>query len=279
MFKVEYPNWGDALVGIRMTDTIRQIDARRHPRYCVAPGKTIPVVIQAMADRSPFSRGEIRDISRGGAKLIVDGEVPVGATVGVRFEARAAGLAETLPMRVCWARSNGSAWNVGCQFVEELAVEWLDRLAAAGWLDRRQELRRDVLVPARLKCELTDEQTVAVVLTNFSAGGVQIESPTPGAAGQRLLIELSDGDGRPIRIPMRAVWTQPCDGRHRIGCSYLNNEGAEIMRRLIPLHDRLEASSRDPSLPLAPWVWKGLAAVIAWFLVWFGIRALELLTR
>ena len=140
---------------------------------------------------------QVRDISRGGASLVLDRELPPGQLLNLELPRADAEGAQTVLACVvrCGAAEAGS-WIVGCVFSRELTDEDLAGCGARRQRphadDQRNWIRFDCNLTAQIqKIGGPDEAWHKVQVLNLSASGIGLLSERFLDAGALLNVELS----------------------------------------------------------------------------------------
>jgi hypothetical protein len=200
------------------------------PRYEPCSTDTIKVRVERASNLPPVEAdAKLLDISQYGAKLLVPSCLQVHESVVLRIEI--AGLQQdfSLPAIVRWRQPVGdAAWRLGCFFTGELPADILCELVLLGYIERRRERRQTIDVGARARWELADDD-FPVRIVSISVGGLCISCAQEGTIGDRLVVQLGDGDAEPALIHARAVWQRVTDGRRLIGCTLASRVDYELL--------------------------------------------------
>jgi c-di-GMP-binding flagellar brake protein YcgR len=201
----------------------------RDDRFRVRSAQTIDVLVAAGDDAaSPFGRGELIDIARGGAKLFLAESVPVQDAVEIRLENRDLKLDLSMSAAICWCRPEGTRWALGCKFSPPLPADSLERLFATGVLERRFFRRRSKRMPVIAQWELQNEP-VPAMLWDLSDGGFCLLMPTERKRGERVLITLQEPGRETKRIPAKIQWEMRVGEGYIVGCEFLSRAGYEAI--------------------------------------------------
>ncbi|HEX5272834.1 MAG TPA: PilZ domain-containing protein [Gemmataceae bacterium] len=105
-------------------------DRRAHVRY----SHDLPTTCRPLGRDSGASwLAQVRDVSRGGASLVLDREVRVGAVLVVAVEGLGGRFARPLLMRVMHVRPDvAGGWEAGCAFVSPLTETDVQALLLTG---------------------------------------------------------------------------------------------------------------------------------------------------
>jgi hypothetical protein len=218
-----------------MNDTIETQSQRREARYRAYDGHQVVVVAERTAPGQPAAvQGKLIDLSRSGAKVSISSPIPVDESFTLRIQVSELELDLTVNAEVCWMRPAGpDSWYLGCVFAGELPDHVLPKLALAGYVDQRQDTRYEISLDACARQELAGDNVMTVRLVNYSAGGFRLFSSQPANTGGRLLLELHDTSGGLVRIPAKAVWQLDAKDGHYVGCTFLNNDGFDVLAQLV----------------------------------------------
>jgi hypothetical protein len=106
-------------------------DSRIHPRKtCSLPASCRPV--QARNLRESRAAATIIDISQGGVRILLQRRFEVGTGLSVELPGAAPRQATVVFVKVIHVRDEGNGiWSLGCQFVQELGEDELERLLTA----------------------------------------------------------------------------------------------------------------------------------------------------
>jgi Tfp pilus assembly protein PilZ len=202
------------------------------------------------------------DISQYGAKLLTSCAFQVHELVTLQVEVPEVGQVFSLPAIVRWCQPSGShAWRLGCIFTGALPQGVLDELALLGYIERRQDQRQVIDVPARARWELTEED-FPIRIVSVSGSGLSICCEEEGKIGERLLLRLQADQGEPVLVYSRVVWQREEDGRRILGCRLASREDYKLLRTTL----RLPADT-DFLRSRSIWRLAALMAVAAVFLL------------
>ncbi len=196
-----------------------------------------------LVDRESPERmaAQVRDISRGGASLLLDRDVPPGQLLNI--ELPSADTSESQTVLACVVRSNAGRageWIVGCVFSRELSEADL-----AGCDSRRGQPRSDdKRTWMRIDCQLTariqqvgakEEGWHQVQVLNISASGLGIVSDRFLDAGSLLNVELLGRDGKAARTILACVVHVSSRGATEwaLGCNFIRELNDEDFQALI----------------------------------------------
>ena len=219
--------------------------ARREPRFDFRKNAVVQISMQtAEGQLTAVAQGHLCDISRGGAKLIVDEPVALQSSVVMRLSNTELHLDLEITGEVCWmVPAPDEGFAIGCTFVPDLPGEILEKLFSTGLLERRIFRRRALKVSAVAKWELEATATDAF-LWDLSEGGFCVLSPLARKPGRRLLLTVEAENGR-IEIPAKTQWELKVGDGYVVGCEFVNKDGYLLLRDL-----EQEATEVAPATPL-----------------------------
>lgn len=185
--------------------------------------------------------------------------IPEGTAVRAVISADHLSLRQEVTGVVRWCRLSGKDWRHGIEFDHELPSGFISKLLEAGVLDRRQDPRAVIELPARIRSELSGGSSMDVLVVDFSAGGLRIQSDAPLKLENRLLL-----DGEKSQVPqaeaiqLRPMWQQERDGKFVTGCCFLDASGVNVLRTWL----QSEPISQQPSVEASrrAWFWLSVAA-------------------
>jgi hypothetical protein len=161
--------------------------------------------------------------------------------------------------------AGNDGWTLGCRLEGGLPEYFTQRLAIAGILERREDLRQTSSQKATARWELDREGEFPVWVEDFSKCGMRLYATQPGKPGARLLISLTDTSGNSRQFPATAIWQVEADeGTHYIGCVYSDMAAYGMLEHKVHAAGLPDVNSLAPSLRLSTWCWVGLVAVFLW---------------
>lgn len=212
-------------------------DRRLWVRYATdVPGK-VQLAEKGYRDKV---QANIRDLSLGGANLVVDRPLPVGQMLSVELPAA---NEETRTVLACVVRAieeNDGKWSLGCVFARELAQEDLARFGAdkvrAARNDQRVWVRYDCAVKAKCRRfgdDANDPQPVKVL--NISASGIGLALDASVESGTLLTLDLLDKKDRPVCTILACVvhTTSRAGGDCALGCNFIRELTEEELQSLL----------------------------------------------
>lgn len=233
-------------------------ERRLHERYHITDGS--PKVCAYLQRHSMKQEDpepvEILDLSIGGIKVRMNEPIAVLSKVRIRISSTALNddvIAEAL---VCWARPiNNDEWWIGFSMESPIPESTLFELANANCIERRQETR--TRIEAQVLVNSVDtKSTRKAILVDISNGGFAIESHTPNALGDTVVVrKASLLSRRNEQVTARVRWCRSIKGdRFRIGCSFTSPGGAEQCHHWVRLAAGASTQSRRERY------WKAIAS-------------------
>ena len=259
----------DGDIGTHMTRHTTTPRIRTETRFAVAAGGAVTL------------RLELQQLGRVVSGCLIDCSVrgmtcqtplmPEGTVVHAVIAVDNLTLRQEITGVVRWCRLSGKDWCHGIEFNDGLPHAFIFKLLEAGYLDRRQDPRALIELPAQIRSELSGGKTVDVQIVDFSAGGLRIQSAAPVKLENRLLLQRELGDDpQSDSIQVRPMWQQCREGTHVTGCCFLDASGVNVLRtwlqsELVPTQTSARASHRT-------WFWLSVAASLG--IVAAGIMAI-----
>lgn len=241
----------------------------REPRVALTDTQTVLVRVALRSDDGgQLFDGQLLDISRGGVKLAVPHSLPFAEKVDLQIAVPDLQLDFSAAAVVSWSRQEvDGRWLVGCHFDPALPEATVNRLAHAGYLERRQSPRYPVSLEATASFELSGHG-FSVWIQDFSTDGFSMLSPRPGEIDQRLRLEVTKGDGKPVVISARTRWCVSVDDGYLVGCALINAHDFQHFWELT-----YQTSPNQPvlprvTLPSSPWTMAWFAALMLFVVVY-----------
>jgi c-di-GMP-binding flagellar brake protein YcgR len=183
----------------------------------------------------------VRDLSIGGASLVVDRIVDAGEMVVLELPADRGEIRTVLACVVRVSQQPDGRWSLGCVFSRELSQEDLDRvgaqkIAASADDDKRTWVRFSCEIHAayRKVGDPTNQAFPAQVL-NISANGISLAVTQTLAAGGLLNVDLLDKAGLVARTMLACIVhtaTRP-GGDFAIGCNFIRELSEDELQSLL----------------------------------------------
>lgn len=193
-----------------------------------------------LPDRRDKMLAQVRDISQGGASLLVHREIPVGEMVTIELPSDSGEMHTVLACVVRVQPESNGQWSLGCVFSCELTSEELGTFDARKMPADADDSRTWVRFPINVKAscrkvgDVSDVSCEAQVL-NISASGIGLAVHPELPAGSLLNIDLLDKNNRMVRTILACVvhTTQRSGGDHAIGCNFIRELTEEELQSLL----------------------------------------------
>jgi len=184
-------------------------------------------------------QAKVRDLSVGGANLVVDQALPLGQMLSLELPAGA----EIRTVLACVVRVIGQkdgAWSLGCVFSRELNEDELGTLGAqkvqADGSDKRIWVRFDTQRKANYrKVGDPSAQALPAEVLNISANGIGLCVNPSLEAGALLNVDLLDKSGRTVRSILACVvhTTLRASGDYAVGCNFIRELNEDELKSLL----------------------------------------------
>ena len=183
---------------------------------------------------------KVRDLSRGGAKLLVDRLVQPGQMLTLELPAETGEIRTVLACVVRVGVEQGGSWSLGCVFSRELSHDDLGIFGAhkgqAAKDDQRTWKRFTSSLSARYRKvgDPLDTAKPAEVL-NISANGIGLSVQPSLEAGALVNVDLLDKTGRIVRTMLACVvhTSQRAGGDYAVGCNFIRQLSEESLQALL----------------------------------------------
>jgi len=204
---------------------------RAEPRYKVRNIEFVDVTVRQDSGTTDAALAEVRDLSRGGASLVVTRPLQFQEALLIKLESAKLGLDLSISAEVCWIRSlDEGRWLLGCSFAPPLPPESLEKLFVSGLLERRSYRRHQTRMAVTAQWEL-DTNVLPAFLWDISEGGFCILSPQPSKTGRRVLI-CAQGANEVVQIPAKTQWEMKVGDGWVVGCEFATREGYSLVQKL-----------------------------------------------
>jgi c-di-GMP-binding flagellar brake protein YcgR len=196
----------------------------RHPSSAAAVVKPVNNGVN-----SRYS-AQVRDVSRGGIKLVVDHPVEAGAMIGVDLPgATQEGASTVLACVVHATKLAENEWSLGCEFSDELADGELEAFGARKKRPSKADDNRAwVRFPCntRASCQRIDNNESTpwpATVTNISASGIGLVVDRSVDTGSLLSLDLESPTGNSARTILAAVVhvTTRSGKEWSLGCNFI----------------------------------------------------------
>jgi hypothetical protein len=177
------------------------------------------------------------DLSRGGAKLLVDACLQLSEAVQLRICILELSLEIDVTAQVCWTRPDDDGrWLVGFSFNPGISDEMLHQLAVHSIVERRRSPRHAVSAKASVTWQSQD-QLAEVQLRDISAGGFCMTCEQNVPLGEKLLLRLPMPHGAEETITAQVRWQMTCGQRQLIGCALSSDKDYRRLREAVRHND------------------------------------------
>ncbi|MBX9678327.1 MAG: PilZ domain-containing protein [Gemmataceae bacterium] len=182
----------------------------------------------------------IRDISRGGANLLLDRSFEEGEMISLELPDTNGGTFEVLGCAVRCSEESAGVFSLGCVFSRELTDDDLMRLGAR----RVRTAPEDQRTWLRFDCDLQGKfhkvgdpnlKTYVARIINISANGVGLLVEDHIEAGALLNVELLARDGHTVRTIL-ACAVHVADkgaGAYGVGCNFIRELPEADIKQLV----------------------------------------------
>jgi c-di-GMP-binding flagellar brake protein YcgR len=184
---------------------------------------------------------QVRDLSVGGANLLVDCAVHPGEMVILELPAARGEIRTVLACVVRVTEQQDRQWSLGCVFSRELSDEDLDsfgaqKLPASDDDDKRTWMRFSCELHARYR-KVGDpaNQSQPAQVLNISANGIGLAVGQTLAAGCLLNVDLLDKSDSVARTMLACIvhTTMRAGGDFAIGCNFIRELSEEELHSLL----------------------------------------------
>jgi hypothetical protein len=189
---------------------------------------------------SPKIPATIRDLSMGGANLVLDRPFQLGDILSIEIPADGDQICTVLACVVRISPEKDSCWSLGCAFSRELSSDDLAHFGAqkveASGADQRKWVRFACEMKAsyRQVGDPRDQSHPAQVL-NISANGIGLAVTPPLDSGSLLNVDLTDKHGRSTQTILACVvhTTQRTSGELAVGCNFIRELNDDELKSLL----------------------------------------------
>jgi hypothetical protein len=243
----------------------------RAPRYKVKDQTKVAVTLEKADGSSAQLIAELLDISIGGAKFWTSETMAIRQIVDVVIGFRETGYQIQVSGEICWANpAPGDGWLLGCSFKPALPEDVLQLCATSGIIERRRHPREPVSIPASARWELDRELVPARVLNYSPGGGFCLLSQTDDKPGERVLLELTRGDGQVVTVRGKSRWQAPAADGYVVGCEFLSTEDASNFADVVQSLCQVDGGGRSRRLTAVSSVVAAASIAGLTIYIWFG---------
>jgi len=193
----------------------------RETRYKLVARDAVEVSVDLPPENESHRHdAELIDISTTGLRICSDLPVADESMLTVTVSTADSASPITVRAQVCWTTlaAKGRIY-AGCSIEPAIPQSLLDHLAAAGILERRQEVRQEASLTLPARWELDPNADEAAIL-NISPGGLSLLMPRRGNVGRRISLTVSDEGEKPVRIYVKARWQIQTQDGTVVGCEF-----------------------------------------------------------
>ena len=182
----------------------------------------------------------VRDLSQGGANLVVDRQLSLGQMLTLDLPTGKGEVHSVLACVVRAAPDEAGKWSLGCVFSRELTNADLGRFGAqkrqADDSDQRVWVRYDCAVKASYRKfgePASEAQPVQVL--NISASGIGLMVKSNLEAGALINVDLLDKNGRKVCAILACIVhiTVRAGGENALGCNFIRELTEEELQSLL----------------------------------------------
>lgn len=211
------------------TDTL----VPRPPRFQIKHRDGLSVSVESENWTAHTLAVELIDISRGGAKIKLAEPLEAQDLLSLRLETTEPKRVIEISGQVCWVTpSSRDEYALGCHFTPELPAVVLEEFAADGFIDRRSEPRRDILLVTTAMWQLGNIRSAPGVMIDFSRGGFCLRSQVEGQVGDRVLVRIESASSESHEIPATIRWQSASPDGYILGCEFQNPREFQIVNEM-----------------------------------------------
>jgi hypothetical protein len=218
-----------------------QTTAQDERRLWVRYPADLKTSIQLTDDPLPFQApAKIRDISRGGANLLLDCQIAPGQLVSLEVPSPAEGSQSILACVVRSVREPSGRWALGCVFSRELSEDDLRTLGARRVRHAPEDKRTWMRFPTELHASyqqigVPDQPAQDAQVLNLSANGIGLLVDEHVDAGALLNVDLIGKNGASVRTILSCVVhvNQRGPAQWALGCNFIRELGEDDLKGLI----------------------------------------------
>ena len=185
-------------------------------------------------------QAQVRDLSLGGANLLVDRAVQPGQMVSLELNADGDEVRTVLACVVRAIPQADNKWSLGCVFACELSSDDLSRFGGDKISSTDDGKRTWVRFASDLKANYRkvgdpDNQAQPAQVLNISANGIGLSVAQTLAAGALLNVDLLDKNGQAARTMLACIvhTTQRAGGELAVGCNFIRELSETELKSLL----------------------------------------------
>lgn len=252
-----------------LASELQELAERSEDRFANTDKLDIHCTVEWVVEDNTFTAdAEIINVSRNGARISCPEPFAAGQEIRLTINAKEFDVESTGSAVVRWVEPCNANWMIGCEFRRPLSSELTGRLAVAGCVTRRQDIRRATDLYGQMSQELSGDQAVGVRIEDCSAGGVRIYSPRPAGLNERLLLRVRRASGKYQSVPIKVAWQIQIAAGYYIGCTFLDRSGCEAIEvATADAAERLEPADAQTNDGSTAWIWFAFGSVVTFFIL------------
>ncbi|MFO0865297.1 MAG: PilZ domain-containing protein [Gemmataceae bacterium] len=236
MFERTFTFWR-RLIG---QEPAKSAEAQDDRRLWVRYPADLTTKVRSQEDHSKVATARIRDISRGGANLLLDRSFNEGEMICVGLPDVEGGVLEVLGCVVRCGEESPGNFSLGCVFSREMADEDLLRFGArrvrTAPEDNRTWLRFDCDLQGKFhKVGDPNTKTYVARIINLSANGVGLLVDDRIEPGSLLNVELLARDGHTVKSILACAVhvADKGQGAYGVGCNFIRELPEADIKQLV----------------------------------------------
>lgn len=184
----------------------------------------------AISEDEPIP-GAVFDISPSGLRFLCEGNFTVGQTFSTELTAdRSYGEFRGVIRRVePWT---GGKSILGCQLIDKIPVDVLEKLAHQEMINRRQDDRVDWNQSAKISWELQQGE-FDIQIQDCSPGGLKLLAQQPLPEDLSMRIRVNVGEDEPLVVSAKPIWQQQQEDGILAGLAFTKREVPEAVTRIL----------------------------------------------
>lgn len=240
----------------------------RPRRFKVAKDHEILVEVhRSTGSESTTIEARLLDLSCGGAKIAAMTQLLLNENVIMTTKIEPLDGELEADAKVTWTRPfDGETSWMGLSFDPEIPQEEIDRLARAGYVDRREHSREENESETYADWQIEDQRG-RIKLKNVSEGGFCVSSSASVDTGQHVILKLSRANKPPLSVPCIVTWQLCKEDSFLVGCAFVDKKHYAPVKRIMDEQLEAEEAVQRVRRPLntRPWTWVALLFVILWY--------------
>jgi c-di-GMP-binding flagellar brake protein YcgR len=240
MFERTFSFWR-RLVGKTAEGSPAEAPGERDRRLWVRYGTDLHGKVQpAIPSGSSKISATIRDLSMGGANLLLDRPFKLGEMLSIEIPADGDDICTVLACVVRINPEKDERWSLGCAFSRELSSDDLSHFGAGRVEPSGADQRKWVRFACEMKAsyrkvgDVSNESHATQVL-NISANGIGLAVTPPLDPGTLLNVDLIDRRGQSTHTILACVvhTTQRAGGELAVGCNFIRELSEVELKALL----------------------------------------------